>query len=359
MGNSLSKNKPVRIYSPALNFKGVVEDHRELIWHRKYSEPGTFEIHAPITDDNLKYLEPGNIVTYRGAGEAAVIEDIINEESSNITEIVREGRFLSCYFDYRRIGTPANPTVYFKGSVEEAMRFLIRACSPIPGLEIAPACGYPEQVEFQATMKNLCTYLTKLSLSSGIGYRIRPDFKRKKLIFETYKGVNRTLSQGVNSRVIFSEAYENLNEVQYSWNNQLLITELVVGGEGEGKDRKYITLGGGTGLGLRQGFCDAKDARSEGLTPAQYTEVLRQKGLEYLATHAINESLIFQTDPHVNFNYREHYDLGDIATAEKRKWKKKIDQRMSELKEIHRNGGMTVEPTMGDPLPETMDWSDE
>ena len=46
----------VRIYDRDLNFKGVIENHTSLIWTRKYYEPGNFEIHAPITEQNLRLL---------------------------------------------------------------------------------------------------------------------------------------------------------------------------------------------------------------------------------------------------------------------------------------------------------------
>lgn len=51
----------VRIYDRDLNFKGVIENHTSLIWTRKYYEPGNFEIHAPITEQNLRLLAKGNI----------------------------------------------------------------------------------------------------------------------------------------------------------------------------------------------------------------------------------------------------------------------------------------------------------
>lgn len=53
----------VRIYDRDLNFKGVIENHTSLIWTRKYYEPGNFEIHAPITEQNLRLLAKGNIIS--------------------------------------------------------------------------------------------------------------------------------------------------------------------------------------------------------------------------------------------------------------------------------------------------------
>lgn len=198
-----------RIYDRNLNFKGIIENHTSLIWDRKYYEPGNFEIHAPITDRNLALLAKGNIISKRGSEEAGVIEDIENEESDIKNEITAKGRFLSSYMDRRLIKS----TVNFSGKVEVAMRQLLTGATAIPLVELGTLNGFTETVEFQATMKNLMSYETKLAKSAAIGYRFRPDFRQKKILFETYKGTDRTTAQGINSRVIFSESYNNLNNV--------------------------------------------------------------------------------------------------------------------------------------------------
>ena len=197
----------VRIYDRDLNFKGVIENHTSLIWTRKYYEPGNFEIHAPITEQNLRLLAKGNIISKRGSSEAGVIEDIENEESDLKNEITAKGRFLSSYMDRRLIKS----TVNFSGKIEVAMRNLLSGVTAIPLVELGTLNGFTETVEFQATMKNLMTYETKLAKAGTIGYRFRPDFRNRKIIFETYKGTDRTTAQGINSRVIFSESYNNLS----------------------------------------------------------------------------------------------------------------------------------------------------
>ena len=118
----------VRIYDRDLNFKGVIENHTSLIWTRKYYEPGNFEIHAPITEQNLRLLAKGNIISKRGSSEAGVIEDIENEESDLKNEITAKGRFLSSYMDRRLIKS----TVNFSGKIEVAMRNLLSGVTAIP-----------------------------------------------------------------------------------------------------------------------------------------------------------------------------------------------------------------------------------
>lgn len=344
-----------RIYDRNLNFKGIIENHTSLIWDRKYYEPGNFEIHAPITDRNLALLAKGNIISKRGSEEAGVIEDIENEESDIKNEITAKGRFLSSYMDRRLIKS----TVNFSGKVEVAMRQLLTGATAIPLVELGTLNGFTETVEFQATMKNLMSYETKLAKSAAIGYRFRPDFRQKKILFETYKGTDRTTAQGINSRVIFSESYNNLNNVIYRYNDQQYRTKAIVGGEGEGAARVYVEVGGGTGLDLREIFVDAKDIQSEGMTTAAYKAALSQRGKEALASNIIAESVEYETEADINFKYKTHYDLGDIVTVKKKKWGITLNQRITELQEVYEYGGMYVVPTMGDALPEKIDWSDK
>ena len=239
------------------------------------------------------------------------------------------------------------------------MRDLIEYVNPIPLVELGESNGFAETVTFQATMKELLSYLTKLSKASQIGYRLRPDFRNKKLYFETYKGVDRTLSQGVNGRVIFSESYQNLNQMTYRYNDKLYKSKAIVGGEGEGSERVYVEVGGGEGLNLREVFVDAKDIQSDKMTSSQYREALIQRGLDALAKNMISESIECETEPNINFQYRVNYDLGDIVSIDKQGWGIQFDQRITEIKEIYEGGGMVVSPTFGDPLPQTIDWEDK
>lgn len=345
----------VRIYSQSLKFLGIIEDHTSLIWTRKYFEPGNFEIHAPITEKNLKLLSPGNIITKKDSREAGIISNVENEESDKINEITRKGYFLSQYLDWRLIKSTFN----FNGKVEVAMRNLVQYVSPIPLLELGELNNFPETVEFQATMKNLLSYEKKLSKASNIGFRVRPDFKLKKLYFETYKGKDKTMSQGINSRVIFSEMYENLNNATYTYNNESERTKAIVGGKGEGAARVYVEVGGGSGYGLKEIFVDAKEISDEDLTNAQYLNLLRQKGHEALNTNIVIENVESETEANINFIYKVHYDLGDIVTVKKPSWELTFDRRLTEIQEVYEYGGMKVIPTMGDAYPETIDWSDQ
>ena len=301
----------VRIYGRDLYRKGQIENQTSLIWTRKFYEPGTFELHAPITDENLYLLQKDNIIGKKGSAEAGIIEDIEKEESDIKNEITVKGRFLSSYMDRRLI----KKTVNFSGKTEVAMRQLYSGVVPLPLVELGNLNGFPESVEFQVTMKNLLTYESKLSRAGAIGFRFRPDFRERKIVFETYQGKDRTFNQHENNRVIFSESYNNLNNAIYRYNNQNLKTFAIVGGQGEGDARTYYELGGGEGYDLREIFVDAKDINPDGLTAAQYKAALLQRAQEALNDAIASETLESETDAAINFVYKEDYDLRNNTNA--------------------------------------------
>ena len=344
----------IRVYDSNLYFQGVMENQTSLIWTRKYFEAGNFELYTPITEDNLKLMKEGNIIWMRGSDDAGVIEDIKLEESNIKNEITAKGRFLSSYMDRKLIKGTKN----FKGTVENAMRQLY-SNEPIPLVELGELQGFPETVEFQVTYKGLLTYESKLARSAALGYRFRPNFDKRKIIFEIYKGVDRTTAQGVNNRVIFSESYNNLNNAIYRENTQLYKNVAYVGGEGEGSARKIVVVGDATGLERREIFVDAKDIQSEGLSASEYEARLRTRGEEALANNRVENSFECNTGADMNFQYKKNYDLGDVVTVKKNKWGITVNERITEIREIYEYGGMRIEPTFGDALPETIDWSDK
>lgn len=346
----------IRFYDENMDFLGVMENQTSLRWERKYYEPGSFELHTPVTADNLRLTKRGNLIWMKGSSEAGVIEDLVLEESDTPkNEITAKGRFLSSYMDRRLI----KGTVHFSGKIEVAMRQLLEGATPIPRVVLGELQGFEEEVEFQTTYKNLLEYEQKLAKAAGLGFRFRPDFDEKVIRFEVYRGVERTVHQGANNRVIFSKSYNNLDNVISRENDQLYKNVAYVGGEGEGAARVVVQVGEAEGLELREVFVDAKDIRKEEMTDEQYRAALATRGDEALAADAISRSIECNTGADVNYRYKEHYDLGDVVTVQKKEWGIAEDQRITGAREVYEFGGRKIEPTFGTPLPETIDWSEE
>lgn len=352
----------IRVYNPQLQLIGIVENYSSLIWNRKYSAAGDFELHVAITADNVNYLRLGNIISYSGAIEAGVIENIQLQESSSNSDFILKGRFLESYLDRRLIYGNNTPTYNFSGLLETAMRNLVSNAKAIPLLELGEVNGFTETVTFQATYQNLLKYESKLADSVGWGFRCAPDFVNKKIYFRIYKGLDHTETQSDRVRVVFSEEYKNLSGAIYTENDQLLKTVCYVGGQGEGVDRTWVVVGdtSATGLALREVKLDATDVNNNDLTQQEYEDKLKQRGNELLEnTDIFVNSFECETIPNGNFIYKVHYDLGDIVTLKKDSWGLSSDLRITEMSEVYERDKTTIIPTFGSALPDTIDWEDK
>lgn len=347
----------IKVYTPGLDLIGVIENFVSLLWNRKYSTAGDFELHVPASSYNITLLTRGNIVSYRGAVEAGVVESIVIVQNSKKNEITAKGRFLSSYMDRRLI----KGTYNFSGLVETAMRNILSNATAIPLVQLGSVQGYTETVTFQATYKNLLVYENKLADSIGIGFRFSPDFTAKTITFNLYRGLDHSIHQGDRARVVFSESFNNINEATYSENDQVYKNVAYVGGQGEGSARTWVISGDNTltGLERREVALNASDVSPDGLSTAEYQNKLLQRGDALLEKDALTKAFECDTIPNGNFTYKTHYDLGDIITVQKEEWGLSLDMRMTEITEVYEYGTATLRPTFGNPLPTTIDWEDK
>lgn len=346
----------VLIYNKEMQRMGIIENLTSLLWIRKYSEVGEFEIHIPVTDENLRLIKRQNLIYKKGSRETGIIEDITVENSNLKNEIIAKGRFASAYFSRRVIKNAIQRT----GKADEIMQHLISSCESIPNLELESLKGIGNELTVQLKMRFLYDCIVKLAKSSAIGFYVQPDFKKKKMIFKVYKGIDHSKSQNQNSRVIFSKEYQNLNRIVHKENDQLFKNKVYVIGENEQKEEVIISVEGENQndlFELRETYVEAKDINANGITKDEFEKALKQRGMETLASNKLSESIENETLPDINFIYKVDYDLGDIVTVESKDLNIHSDLRITEIQEVYEDGGWKIIPTFGDTLPETLDWS--
>lgn len=335
------------IYNSSLDLIGLVDIFDSLRWRRRYFTAGEFELHLRSTTDNITLFAEGNILSRRDADEAGIVENI----EINADTLIIKGRFLSSLLERRIVWTKTT----LNTTVELAMRTIVSNMTPIPNLELGDLKNLTETVDLQVTYKNVAITLTKISQVSNTGYIVKFDRINKKMLFECYKGLDRSASQSINPRAIFSEEFENITNSKYTLATESLKTVALVGGEGEGDARILVTVGDTAGLARREIFVDAKDIKKDTLTDIEYAALLTQKGLEALAKALKSETFESNVDLQSNLIYKSDFDLGDIVTCRNRAWNKAIDVRITEIEEVYENGITTITPTFGSPLPELKD----
>ena len=357
--------RTLRVYDKHMKFMGEIDDYSSLTWTRKWQEPGEFSVTAIATPENVDLLKNGFFTWVRGEAECAFIESVVIKENNDGTTVEASGRFSTALFEYRRIkGTPYR----YRARAEAGFRAMIQACTPIfskedgIGLILTEPPEGNTPVDLQATYRCLLSYLTRLAKMLAVGIRLRPDFVNKTQTFEVYRGKD--------TPVILSDLYDNLLNLEYSEERKdyCNLCYVIAGSEDE---RTIETVGDDTLTGLdrreilfesrasRQAEEDDPDADEDGLIPeGRYRELLREDGRNELEKHIVCESAECEVDYEKPFAYGVDWDLGDTVILRRRAWDLDERKRVSEISIVTEKGVTKVIPTLGDPLPETIEWED-
>ena len=353
------------VFDNNINLIHIVDSFVSLIWTRRYFKSGEFELHLPLTEDNIRYLIKDNIIYKKGDNEAGYIETRqidLDEEGNEVLTI--KGKFLTNYTD-RRINWGQ---LLFNGKSEVLMRKLVNdncinpsnSIRKIPLLELGELKNYTETIEYQNSYGNVVNELESIALTNELGYRINFNQIDKKLIFEIYKGVNRSVNQSLIAPCIFSRDFENILKQTYMESNNNYKNTVLVAGEGEGAARTLVSINNNnSGLNRRELFVDARDLQKEVdgviLTDIQYKNTLIQRGKEKLTEYQEVKTFESNVNTRGNNIYKIDYDLGDIVTVTDKKWGVILDTRITEIEEVYEDGKIEVNPVFGNVIPTIID----
>lgn len=313
---------------------GDISQYTCLLWPDAFVGYASFELWAPITDDNKELIKKGNVI-WCGGENAAVIESIksvVDDKGEKTYDV--KGRTLEKYLIDRIVwgsfvGSGMTSTVMYK---------LVDVCAvnpsnpkrKIPWLVCSPDDKVGKQIaKYQKTGGFLYDSLEALATDSDIGFSVLFDPRNKQLIFKVITGKDLTQdnSEG-NDPVVFSTELEDLLSSSYYTNNQDERTVAFVQGEDAGTSRRSIVVGNDEleGFERKELYVDARDLQSEvmnddgtqtKLSDSEYMETLQQRGEEKLSEYVtveIFESQIRQFGD-VQYEFGVDYQKGDKVTV--------------------------------------------
>lgn len=193
----------------------------------------------------------------------------------------------------------------------------------------------------QSTYEDIGEKVIELCKENRLGSRVYLDGDGN-FVFTMYRGKDLSLSQDVNPRIVFSHDFENLFSSKYTFDSSEYKNAALIGGEGEGADRKLRDIGDTSGLERREMFVDASRANSDGGDLVDYYAALIAEGKEALAETANVASFEGEVDAG-SYEYKRDYNLGDIVTVIN-KYGMMVDARIVEIIETWDNEGYTIEP---------------
>ncbi len=319
---------------------GIIEAYEYLRWTRRYSGCGGFELKALITPENVTLLKEGNILRKSDDDEAGIIERV--ELSHLDREIITvNGRFATSFLARRIIWD----TEHLSGDLSACVGQLLErnmlnpadAERKITGFTYsAPTLGV--NISSQVSHRNLLEVISELCDAAEAGI---------KTVFDPRTGLfTITLYAGGASDAVFSKEYENLTEQTYTESVAEYANTALIGGEGEGSGRTFVTITQGSGEDRREVFVDAKDLRSEDF-PDDYTDALTFRGQSRLSELAPHYSFDADVNPHGNLRYKTDFDLGNIVKIISKPWGVTMTARITEIEETYDASGQSLTLTFG------------
>lgn len=301
----------------------IVDGYESFIWTDRFRSYGDFELDTTMASDIFEHMQRDRYVVNRDSDHIMIVEKIlIKSDAEDGDRLTVSGRSLESILDRRIVWKQ----LVVKGNVEEVVEQLLKACiiepedsnRKIPNF-VFKSSGDSKitsiNVESQYTGDNLYDVISGLCEEHDIGFKITLSDDGK-FVFSLYSGVDRSYQQEKNPYVVFSPGFDNLRNSNYLESSIALKNVTLIGGEGQGDERKYTSVGTASGLSRREMFTDARDLSSdnngESMDEGDYTAQLQQRGKEKLAETSDISTFEGEVEGEM-YEYGVDYDNGDIV----------------------------------------------
>ncbi|MGE6515203.1 siphovirus ReqiPepy6 Gp37-like family protein [Lysinibacillus sphaericus] len=342
---------------------GFIGNFSYLLWRKKYGPGSEAELHVDVTMKNIELLKKGNIIFRQDDNEAMYVYYRQFDDSSGVDQLVIKCFSLTRWTDRRLLWKQYD----FNETPEKIMRQLINETmiSPtdpsrkIPQVQLATARIIGQAIQQQISYKQVNEVCENLCTTHDIGMRCL--FDGRTLKYDFYEGADRTINQSLNPRIILSKHRSNLLKRTYEDADNDLKTTALIGGAGEGANRKMATIGTSfTGLNRREIFIDAReisDTRDSNgeqipIPEGEYNSLLVAKGEEKKAEYT--EFIGFDCELDVtkeNTKYNEDFFLGDLITIKDDELGILMNSRVMQADEVFQQDGKSVYVTVGKSVP--------
>ena len=376
----------LRVFDETVEPLGLIDEMASLLWHVKYFDVGTFNLLAPITDNNKRLLTEGNIIVkhdgkrevtdaaggiWRRAAQITYVH--ITKDENGLEQIEAQGYMLSQWLNKRCISPQIVATATNQSIINTMVknncgsgastkrrfpRFIMLAQETMAG----SAVEYANEVYAKLGQE------VKARAQAGkLGYDILINERSRQYGFYLYKGKDLTAknSEG-NTPCIFSRDFDNVNEQEYTASIENCGNFIYIQGAADDSGSQPVTTvdgEGASGLELTEVFCDATDiarkyqsGETEVTIPLNtYLQMLKTRAAAELENYGKIINFVSTINTNSNLKFKQDFDLGDRITCKETKWGIQIDARITEVTEIYQKGAEEIEATFGDSLPTLVD----
>lgn len=365
-------------YTDGIGFEKIAAIDKAIsaIWVNRHIDAGEFELYLPATEEYLMLFDKEILlVTKEGTEEAKIamfvekIELTTDSETGNRLivsgssaesilkwRIVMGQTTLSDYADmiiYQLLNKNAIAPDSISSQMNERRR--------IPNFSILnPVNHFPETADVQFDGETLLEAVSNICKACGFGFKVvffgrngysevRPHFQ-----FRLYKGVDRTLYQSENKRVIFSSDFGNLGNTSYVRDLTTFANLIQVIGEGNGSKKMHYTYVKNLetkGWHIREKTVDGSNlsATTSGgeLDYNTYVQLLRQKAHEEYAKAKETQEFSGEILDNGMYQYGIDYNLGDTVSI-RNSYGIEGTAIVDEITEVWDDNGYRIFPTFSE-----------
>lgn len=204
----------IEIINRKFELLGIITDFESLIYVRNFYECGTFELTINKSKANTNKLKRGNmLIVNKRDNKILLIEKVFTTTEQNGSKTLKVSgdcikgitkRRIIATNGYDRVAETEAENVqkhYLKKHLVESYYDDIRTPErDISWVQIAPSQNRGIRTVWQARLTNLHDELKHISEDTGLGWEGRLDRNKKKIVFDSIKGHNRTINQNINPR---------------------------------------------------------------------------------------------------------------------------------------------------------------
>lgn len=327
----------------------IVDDYTSLMWCKRYADVGALDLEIEASKENLNVFKKGYYITRDDDDAIFRIESIeIETDSEGNDKLIVGALDCKCILHQRITWSQ----IFLNNSdvqafIKEMLTFNFIAPSDTRRRinmrfdDNEELNGIGVATTRQSTYDDIGEKVIELCKTYNLGCKVYFNYETKKFHFKLFEGADRSINQIANPRIIFSPDNDNMFSSKYDFDMSESKNVALVGGEGEGIERKLRQVGNISGLERRETFIDASSVSSEG-DLVDYYDALINEGKSKLSEMVATSKFEAEIDPTV-YEYKSDYNLGDIVTVEN-KYGVIMNARIVEIIETWDNSGYTFEP---------------
>lgn len=336
---------------PYFELERVIDRYVSLIWCERYQEPGEFELYLRADEGLIRYIrEKATLLITRKDTQAGMIAErcVLTSSAENGRYMKLSGRSAEGLMRRRIVMQKASFLAADYQNAVYILNYLIQEniggywyyhrdadhtpqwrgswlwCNVIQ--KGTDSEGLTQETDLQPYGQNLGAVIEQVCKACGFGFRLPFDQETGRLRYEFYSGRDRSKHQSEYPAVTFSGQFCSMGETECVYDRTTLATFVLVGGEGDGRNRKegwkyrWNTEYAGVGLNACSVFVDAKglSRNTDGVNGSVtvYRNLLNSTACD--ALYAANETMAFSGEilPGGQFRYRRDYFLGDTVSVQ-------------------------------------------